>query len=536
MLDDIAQILIELGGEVLPQNDARRPKALGKSTDVVGLLPTSSNQFPQLVVHIAGTFPWGAPDVYVPGDKPLGLTPHVNGGGLVCSRSFRVFANPNRRKEVIQRVIREAVAVLDQPLTEAQKSEHFLAEGQAYWVTDDMTRFHYLPSLLDHTFVFQCVEQQADIVTILEAEELGSEPKIVGLRIDVPPGEIQAFLGAPERWFDQNGPANDTLFRGLEALNKLSHRPKTMRVVLVFRVHTANGDFILSARIAQEIKLIKLLGRHPSLWVARFHEQAQELRKIASENLGTRRLVRRSVGMSASRSSAFLAAVETRLAVVGCGSLGSHIIDLLLQSGMQNMYLVDNDRLLPENFARHTLPGVYQYIPKAQGLRDKAHRSYPEAKITLSLADIRLPQAQSHLIGWSPSLVVCAAADQNAEMLLSDLVRRSLLPGAWYCWVEPHLAAGHLVFQPAEQASTLVDLYNVNTDDWFYRHRFSQDHLPASERECGCQTAFTPFSGADSALFSAMCARKILECVESLPPRLTAFRWIPGSRGFEIML
>jgi hypothetical protein len=535
MQDDVAQILVDLGGELLPQNDARRPVRLRKLTDLVALLPTSSSRFPKLVVHLPDTFPWKTPDVYVPGDVQLEMTPHVN-GHLVCSRGYKVFANPGRRKEVLQRVITEALTVLEQPLTDEQKREHFLSEAQAYWVTEDTTRFHYLPSLIDHTFVFQCKETKIHIVTVLEAQPLGTQPEIVGLRIDVPAEEICGFLVSTEKWFAQNASANDVLRRGLEALNKLSHRPKMLKMMLAFRVRAANGDFILSARIVQEIKLLKLLGRHPNFWLERFHEQAQELRKISSEDLSTRRLIRRSIGKSASQSSAFTAIEETRLAVIGCGSLGSHIIDLLLQSGMQNMYLVDNELLFPENLARHGLPGIYQYIPKAEGLRDKALRSYPEANITLSLADIRLPDAQKHLVAWSSSLVVCAAADQSAEMLLSELARNGSLPGVWYCWVEPHLTAGHLVFQPAGQESTLADLYTPTEGDWFYCHRVSRDDSADTERECGCQTTFTPFSGADSALFSAMCARKILEYIESPPTKLTAFRWIPQAGGLEMLL
>ncbi len=122
----------------------------------------------------------------------------------------------------------------------------------------------------------------------------------------------------------------------------------------------------------------------------------------------------------------------------------------------------------------------------------KAKSTYSEFKGTGSVGDIRSPEEQTKLLDWGPSLVLCAAADQSVEMLLSNLTRRGSLPGTWFCWVEPNLAAGHLVFLPTGSQSGLMDLYDETGDDWFYRHRVIRDDSIGSEREAGCQTAFTP--------------------------------------------
>ena len=533
MPDDIETILLHLRGKALPQGDSRRPQILRSSPDRVLLIPSSSDRFPNLVIHLSETFPWGAPDVYVPGDMPIGLIPHVNSSGLVCCRAYRVFANPFRPQEVIERVIQEAVAILDQSLTPQEESEHFLAEAQAYWVKLDTTRFHYLPSLLEHTFLFQCKEGFVEDVKILEAHDIEPYVSFVGFRIDVPPAEIKSFLEAPAKWLVKDKIANDTLLHGLQALAAHTPHPKAVTVVFAFRIQTPNGVFVLAAEVKQKLQLLRPLKAPPNAWLKLFHEKTHEFVQIASEDMSSRRLLRRSMGAAATQSPLFAAASSTRLGVIGCGSLGSHIVTILLQGGIQTMYLVDNDRLLPENFARHALSAAYRYEHKGQALLDQSKRTYREAKISGCGLDIRRVVTQEKLFNWGPTLLLCAAADENVEMLLSELVARGRLPGAWFCWVEPDLAAGHLVYQPAGQEPTLVSLHEAAGDNWVYRYRVSADDSPDGERECGCQTAFTPFSGADAALFSAICARKILETIAAPPSRLTAFRWIPGSGGLE---
>ncbi len=275
-----------------------------------------------------------------------------------------MYANPSKPKAILKRVIADAVAVLDQSYTDEKKREHFLAEMQAYWVDDDMIRLHYLPSLLADTFVFQCTEEKRGAkqeFTILEAERLGPKTHMLGLRIDVPEEEIIAFLEGPEQWLQQNMVAQEIVMKGIDAMTRHHHRPKLPDVVLAFRIRTAKADIILFARSVQKLKLARFTKHNRAEWVGLFHDHIRGLHRIMSEDVSSRRIVRRASGSSAVQDAKFAAATATRLAVIGCGSLGSHIFDLLLQGGIQDMYLCDKDWLLPENLARHTLPGSFAH-------------------------------------------------------------------------------------------------------------------------------------------------------------------------------
>ncbi|GAA4422351.1 Mov34/MPN/PAD-1 family protein [Bremerella cremea] len=78
---------------------------------------------------------------------------------------------------------------------------------------------------------------------------------------------------------------------------------------------------------------------------------------------------------------------------IGAGSLGSHVVKLLVQSGFGNWTLVDEDRLLPHNIARHTLYDSSVGFPKAQRLGEQLLEGYypDEIQVKSFEADIIRP-------------------------------------------------------------------------------------------------------------------------------------------------
>jgi hypothetical protein len=531
MNGEYEQLIRDLGGEILSPGDPRRPQHVRKVPDTVGLVPTGSTIEPQLVVHLASIFPWQTPDVFLPPDRAGDMArPHVNYTGLVCSRGYRVFANPSKPKEVLEQVIREAVDVLEHEYTDKDRDAQLIEEASAYWSHDAQNGFHYLPGHLDKNFLFQCRTRSLPVTnaTLFETEDLSSRATIAGIRHDVPAEEIFYFLSNPEEWWRKSETTKDCLLKAITTLQRLN--TKSIKAILCFRIRSKGEDIILPALLSREIKLRKL-GHDSDTWVDTV-QNGQRFERLACQNMGSRRLVRRAIGKAQADSSTMLAIYEARLAMIGCGALGSHIIDLLSKSGIQNLYLIDNDKLMPENLARHTLSGEYCYIQKICGIKSRIKDSFPETAIQGQIADIRDSQAQAHLMNWSPSLIISATGDLSPEMALSDLCRCEKWP-CWFCRVEPKMAAGHLIFQSASAPTTLDALYESIGGELFYKFRVAPDGDPIDEKELGCQTAFTPFSGVDAALFSALCAREILKHIETPLDGLTAFRWKPEFATLE---
>ena len=66
-----------------------------------------------------------------------------------------------------------------------------------------------------------------------------------------------------------------------------------------------------------------------------------------------------------------------KVAIVGCGSMGSKIATTLARSGVGEFILVDDDILLPENLVRNDLDWREVALHKVDGLADKLEYVQP---------------------------------------------------------------------------------------------------------------------------------------------------------------
>ena len=132
----------------------------------------------------------------------------------------------------------------------------------------------------------------------------------------------------------------------------------------------------------------------------------------------------------------------SHVAIVGCGSLGSGVADLLARAGVGRLTLIDPEALSWDNVARHVLGGESVGRHKAEALARRLGAQLPA-----------MPAATGHVQSWQR-----LAAEQPAA-LAADLVLSTT--AAWpeelglaeWCsareiplilgWVEGRAAAGH---------------------------------------------------------------------------------------------
>jgi molybdopterin/thiamine biosynthesis adenylyltransferase len=75
----------------------------------------------------------------------------------------------------------------------------------------------------------------------------------------------------------------------------------------------------------------------------------------------------------------------TNITLIGCGTIGSHLAKMLVQSGAGHLggrlLLVDNQSLAPGNIGRHYLGPIHIGAPKAEALKSELQRCFPDCKI-----------------------------------------------------------------------------------------------------------------------------------------------------------
>lgn len=175
----------------------------------------------------------------------------------------------------------------------------------------------------------------------------------------------------------------------VEALIRCHH---VSLLLLRYRRGAAAG--VLAVRVSFTTRGIELLGC-----------------ESADESVATRRL----------RAGAPAADLSTqRIAVVGCGAVGSYTADLLFRGGAEALTLMDPQILRPGNLVRHVASTVDVGLPKATAVRNHL------ATIGLPLGGVRAVQlsvitpADALKVLEQHSVVVDATGDERTTTLLMD--------------------------------------------------------------------------------------------------------------------
>ena len=137
----------------------------------------------------------------------------------------------------------------------------------------------------------------------------------------------------------------------------------------------------------------------------------------------------------------------TRIAVLGCGSLGGSLARLLAQAGIGNLFLVDGESMKWPNISRHELAAYSINQNKAEQLAEKIKQAYPHLG-DISSQDDDFSSTDKNLIDnlKSCNLIISTMGNWAAESFLNNTQKSELdFPPVLYGWVEPNVAAAHAV-------------------------------------------------------------------------------------------
>lgn len=186
------------------------------------------------------------------------------------------------------------------------------------------------------------------------------------------------------------------------------------------------------------------------------------------------------------------------VAIIGCGSIGSHIAEALASYGVTHFSLIDDDLLSSGNIARHWCGINYIDMHKAEAL-GKALTSYNlnVAYIPYNCNVINLMNDGS--IELKTDLIVEATANFPVEYLLTEQLNEGIISSTiLMVWIEPYAIAGHgiLIRKP-------IELYNelFTAKDCEFQFNVLEDSNSYYQKESKCNSSFIPYSAMHVQIF-----------------------------------
>ena len=185
-----------------------------------------------------------------------------------------------------------------------------------------------------------------------------------------------------------------------------------------------------------------------------------------------------------------------RVAIIGCGSLGSSIAKLLAQGGVGSFLTIDDDIMAAHNTSRHSLGSKTIGFLKADALADSIEADFPHQG-----KHARLKKRVENMTrkDWEEvaacDLIVSAGIDFPGDMRIAAWRRSVENPPPHVCtWVEAFAVVGHAVaLFGRDELGALFDADGkpqLAMTHW-------PDTTPVLFREAGCGNSFQPHGAVD---------------------------------------
>ncbi|WP_373514046.1 ThiF family adenylyltransferase [Persicitalea sp.] len=486
-------------------------------------------------------FPLEVPSVYLSREDcaRTGHLPHVNAKGNVCAfDSDNVTLNPDEPLEIVRICLVESKRTIEKELREC-KSSSFQEEFIAYWEGIYNKRDKVVKGL--SMLSGDLLPVRAPTLAILH-EPAGSFEII--LHDD---GEdatkFKHFLSERNRRFhefktfyigDVAGITPPFYLTNLAAIQFIEqHAPaqtgafedyinSSKKPVVIFST-VVGGNRLFFGWIHRSVKQRDGFrqGKPKTSVAMRSFGSTQGVHRLKFESLTQKRLSLRTDGK--------IRLDTLSLALVGLGSIGSHLLHFLASLPVGEFRLVDTDVLKIENINRHLLGFEYVGVRKAHALQDFLIRQDPIRSVRIS-TDTVVKIVDKHPEYFNEcDAVFIAIGKTSIEGYLVDSLRGGVLRKPLFIlWVEPFMVAGHLIYVPAESTLDYKKLFKdgLYVGNAIEAVEYGKESNQMLMKEAGCQSAYIPYGQEYVTLFLSRLYIEIRQLIRQPQEKALSYTWV----------
>lgn len=183
---------------------------------------------------------------------------------------------------------------------------------------------------------------------------------------------------------------------------------------------------------------------------------------------------------------------KKRVALIGCGSIGSHIANSLCEMEITDLLLVDKDKLSFENIARHLCGATDVGKDKVEALSCQLTSRLPHSQHVVYNEDILKVLSDYQTLLNQYELTIVAVGNLPTELRLNNLQKQGIINRPiLYVWVEPFLAGAHAIYVRPDKEGCLRCLFK---QDHSFEQNILQNPGQYAMQEAGCQSTYFPYS------------------------------------------
>ncbi len=428
-----------------------------------------------------------------------GRLPHVGPTGLVCAFDRETnIPNPSNPEGQVVMVLKRTLDILSDG-AEGKNKGDYLDEFLAYWSygQDAMLPIYSLVEGLDdepkplsvyaselgskHLFICKNVDEALSL-----AKRVGDRQTEIDilkcLYLPLTNPIEYPFPETHREWFDviKNNAKN------YEPYEKFMQSSDRQRSVVAFSCPYPDGRRVFAA-----------FG-HTGLPFVKGFRKGKTPIQVALSKIGDDKAVRYEyVDISQSRlfTRGGVGKVSNMKAcVIGCGSLGSHLVDVLISCGIKEFALIDNQTLSVENIARHLCGFSDIGEPKVEAIRRRIIADNPNVRCDVHYVNANtIIDSHPEEITASDYVFVTSGVYPLEAHIVDAVLQLGLSVKIVLMWVEPYAIAGHALIlnSPQDAQAKMFDR------EGRFRAAVVTNSGALFKREAGCQSTYVPYSGLD---------------------------------------
>lgn len=151
---------------------------------------------------------------------------------------------------------------------------------------------------------------------------------------------------------------------------------------------------------------------------------------------------------------------DKHICVIGCGSVGSQVLNLMCTEGIGKLTIVDDDTLGLENIHKHTLSPLYLGTYKSDSLKFDLESRYPFVSIQSERTSLKGTNINNVLNWRNFDLIIWVTGNSTIEMKFNEYkLQQQLDVPVIYAWNEPYGVGGHAVLTLPEKPGCLACTY-----------------------------------------------------------------------------
>jgi len=489
-------------------------------------------------------YPDKLPEVFLINPENIAIRSHIERTGKICiAPSTGTLLDTARPGDLISDTLRLAMKVLNS--TEEEQQADIQSEFIEYWTesNDDPQIWSILnPSLDSREVVFTTIQLSSKYRLLFANNET----------------ELKA-------WVENIGASYNKFTKGFVA--KLNHLPappsfnKTITtqefddlllknmlpieyekwkkwdgnryppVAMLMSARLPDGSYALFAtRSANLSKEQEKAIQNP---YSRKSPSTKRIRQVLLNNrTGRRGVTRLDLSHLLNRTSGQTNLEDARIAIVGCGAVGSQIAVAAVAAGVRFLKLIDNDLMTANNTYRHILGSNDIGKYKVHALSRLIKNRFPLTNVTPIPNMIEKVLDDNHEVLAETDLVVFALGDETLERRINSYLGSSIM--RLHTWVEPYGIGGHCLLIPGgEKKGCYECLYS--RDEYYSLYNMASLCRPGQtfqKTTGGCAGVYTPFGYVDTLEAASRTVRKIIYTITSTSIEYGISSWIGDEKLF----